>query len=81
MRLMAEANRIGWASAEGRCLGRKCGGKRGMAEKREVITRTFEYAALFEPTGWQWINTKLKHNNRNPRELLGVETPHVGSPS
>ena len=59
MRLMAEANRIGWASAEGRCLGRKCGGKRGMAKRVEVMTRTSEYAALFEPTGWHVYGSPL----------------------
>ncbi|EGQ8141920.1 hypothetical protein FYF77_18360 [Vibrio cholerae] len=30
--------------------------------------------------GWQRITTKLKHNNRNPRGSLGLETPRVGSP-
>ncbi|PAR91317.1 hypothetical protein CGT82_18535 [Vibrio cholerae] len=30
--------------------------------------------------GWQRITTKLKHNNRNPRGSLGLETPRVDSP-
>ncbi|TYA73302.1 hypothetical protein FXE52_10770 [Vibrio cholerae] len=30
--------------------------------------------------GWQRINTKLKHNNHNPRGSLGLETPRVDSP-
>ncbi|EGQ9613183.1 hypothetical protein F3Q45_18490 [Vibrio cholerae] len=30
--------------------------------------------------GWQRITTKLKHNNRNHRGSLGLETPRVGSP-
>ncbi|TXY75868.1 hypothetical protein FXE80_04760 [Vibrio cholerae] len=31
--------------------------------------------------GWQRINTKPKHNNRNRRGSLGLETPRVDSPS
>ncbi len=31
--------------------------------------------------GWQRINTKLKHNNRNHRGSMGLETPRVDSPS
>lgn len=31
--------------------------------------------------GWQRINTKLKHNNRNHRNSMGLETPRVDSPS
>ncbi|EHA1127796.1 hypothetical protein FG475_22600 [Vibrio navarrensis] len=31
--------------------------------------------------GWQRITTKLKHNNRNHRGSLGLETPRVDSPS
>ncbi|TXY45699.1 hypothetical protein FXE78_13120 [Vibrio mimicus] len=31
--------------------------------------------------GWQRINTKLKHNNRNHHGSLGLETPSVDSPS
>ncbi|EGR0190217.1 hypothetical protein D8X75_18265 [Vibrio cholerae] len=30
--------------------------------------------------GWQRINTKLKHNNRNHRGSMGLETPRVDSP-
>ncbi|RBM85038.1 hypothetical protein DLR74_17730 [Vibrio paracholerae] len=30
--------------------------------------------------GWQRITTKLKHNNRNHRGSMGLETPRVGSP-
>ncbi|EGR0730433.1 hypothetical protein EW095_18065 [Vibrio cholerae] len=30
--------------------------------------------------GWQRINTKLKHNSRNHRGSMGLETPRVGSP-
>ncbi|EOW9389853.1 hypothetical protein ACOB3L_003668, partial [Vibrio cholerae] len=30
--------------------------------------------------GWQRITTKLKHNNRNHRGSLGLETPRVDSP-
>ncbi|PAR92149.1 hypothetical protein CGT82_18015 [Vibrio cholerae] len=30
--------------------------------------------------GWQRINTKLNHNNRNHRGSLGLETPRVDSP-
>ncbi|PAR26380.1 hypothetical protein CGU00_19085 [Vibrio metoecus] len=31
--------------------------------------------------GWQRINTKLKHNNRNHRGSMGLDTPRVDSPS
>ncbi|RNE57751.1 hypothetical protein EEJ33_16875 [Vibrio cholerae] len=31
--------------------------------------------------GGQRITTKLKHNNRNHRGSLGLETPRVDSPS
>ncbi|HFG2220839.1 TPA: hypothetical protein ACGF86_003522, partial [Vibrio cholerae] len=31
--------------------------------------------------GWQRITTKLKHNNRNQRGSIGLETPRVDSPS
>ncbi|EGR1308205.1 hypothetical protein D9U64_18560 [Vibrio cholerae] len=31
--------------------------------------------------GWQRITTKLKHNNRNHRGSMGLETPRVDSPS
>ncbi|MRI12501.1 hypothetical protein B8T99_00090 [Vibrio cholerae] len=31
--------------------------------------------------GWQRITTKPKHNNRNHRGSLGLETPRVDSPS
>ncbi|WP_430616955.1 hypothetical protein, partial [Vibrio cholerae] len=31
--------------------------------------------------GWQRTTTKLKHNNRNHRDSLGLETPRVDSPS
>ncbi|TQP97277.1 hypothetical protein FLL77_10710 [Vibrio cholerae] len=31
--------------------------------------------------GWQRITTKLKHNNRNHRGSMGLETPCVDSPS
>ncbi|EGU17639.1 hypothetical protein SX4_1581 [Vibrio mimicus SX-4] len=31
--------------------------------------------------GWQRITTKLKHNNRNHRGSLGLETPRFDSPS
>ncbi|EGR2120217.1 hypothetical protein D0C17_20415 [Vibrio cholerae] len=31
--------------------------------------------------GWQRINTKLKHNNRNHFGSMGLETPRVDSPS
>ncbi|EKG83213.1 hypothetical protein VCHE16_3624 [Vibrio paracholerae HE-16] len=31
--------------------------------------------------GWQRINTKLKHNSRNHRGAMGLETPRVDSPS
>ncbi|EGR4459400.1 hypothetical protein COR24_19025 [Vibrio cholerae] len=31
--------------------------------------------------GWQRITTKLKHNNRNHRDSLGLETPCVDSPA
>ncbi|EGQ9901290.1 hypothetical protein FYF77_16880 [Vibrio cholerae] len=31
--------------------------------------------------GWQRITTKLKHNNRNLRGSLGLETPRVDSPA
>ncbi|EGQ9967012.1 hypothetical protein FWP49_16810 [Vibrio cholerae] len=31
--------------------------------------------------GWQRITTKLKHNNRNHRGSLGLETLRVDSPS
>ncbi|TQQ71563.1 hypothetical protein FLL60_11925 [Vibrio cholerae] len=31
--------------------------------------------------GWQRIKTKLKHNNRNHRGSMGLETPRVDSPS
>ncbi len=31
--------------------------------------------------GWQRIITKLKHNNRNLRGSMGLETPRVDSPS
>ncbi|TQO91329.1 hypothetical protein FLM11_19240, partial [Vibrio cholerae] len=31
--------------------------------------------------GWQRITTKLKHNNRNHRGSLGLETPRVDSPA
>ncbi|EGR0510775.1 hypothetical protein FG080_18650, partial [Vibrio cholerae] len=30
--------------------------------------------------GWQRITTKLKHNNRNHRGSMELETPRVGSP-
>ncbi|EGR1308108.1 hypothetical protein D9U64_17965 [Vibrio cholerae] len=30
--------------------------------------------------GWQRITTKLKHNNRNHRGSMGLETPRVDSP-
>ncbi len=69
MRLKAEANWIGRASAEGdvgrnersewhRCLGRASGGKRGDGRKVEVITRMSEYAALFAPAGHDSAGTK-----------------------
>ncbi len=31
--------------------------------------------------GWQRITTKLKHNNRNHRGSMGLETLRVDSPS
>ncbi|EET23754.1 hypothetical protein VCHC46A1_2249 [Vibrio cholerae HC-46A1] len=31
--------------------------------------------------GWKRITTKLKHNNRNHRGSMGLETPRVDSPS
>ncbi|WP_233344010.1 hypothetical protein, partial [Vibrio cholerae] len=31
--------------------------------------------------GWQRITTKLKHNNRNHRGSMGLETPRVDSPA
>ncbi|MCD6648149.1 hypothetical protein LT010_17305, partial [Vibrio cholerae] len=31
--------------------------------------------------GWQRITTKLKHNNCNHCDSLGLETPRVDSPS
>ncbi|EKK96885.1 hypothetical protein VCHC1A2_1193 [Vibrio cholerae HC-1A2] len=31
--------------------------------------------------GWQRINTKLNHNNRNHRGSMVLETPRVDSPS
>ncbi len=31
--------------------------------------------------GWQRITTKPKHNNRNHRGSMGLETPRVDSPS
>ncbi|RBM83976.1 hypothetical protein DLR74_18240 [Vibrio paracholerae] len=31
--------------------------------------------------GWQRINTKLKHNNRNHRGSMGLETLRVDSPT
>ncbi|WP_337920517.1 hypothetical protein, partial [Vibrio cholerae] len=31
--------------------------------------------------GWQRSTTKLKHNNRNHRGSMGLETPRVDSPS
>ncbi|WP_205352447.1 hypothetical protein, partial [Vibrio cholerae] len=31
--------------------------------------------------GWQRITTNLKHNNRNHRGSMGLETPRVDSPS
>ncbi|WP_222860239.1 hypothetical protein, partial [Vibrio cholerae] len=30
--------------------------------------------------GWQRITTKLKHNNRNHRGSMGLETPRVDNP-
>ncbi|CSC78291.1 Uncharacterised protein [Vibrio cholerae] len=30
--------------------------------------------------GWQRITTQLKHNNRNHRGSMGLETPRVDSP-
>ncbi|WP_221887286.1 hypothetical protein, partial [Vibrio cholerae] len=33
------------------------------------------------PWGWQRITTKLKHNSRNHRGSMGLETPRVDSPS
>ncbi|EGR0487713.1 hypothetical protein FXE74_15785 [Vibrio cholerae] len=45
--------------------------------KPHLFTRAFN-ARL---RGWQRITTKLKHNNRNHRGSMGLETPRVDSPS
>lgn len=40
------------------CLAGSVVAREGMAEKIEVITRTSEYAPLFEPTGYD-VNTRI----------------------
>ncbi|TBN21219.1 hypothetical protein EYC50_17700, partial [Vibrio cholerae] len=41
----------------------------------------FHQTSLSKPNarlrGWQRITTKLKHNNRNHRGSMGLETPRV----
>ncbi|TQP14502.1 hypothetical protein FLM03_03890 [Vibrio cholerae] len=41
----------------------------------------FEKAHNARLRGWQRITTKLKHNNRNHRGSMGLETPRVDSPA
>ncbi|EET23747.1 hypothetical protein B839_38710 [Vibrio cholerae O1 str. Inaba G4222] len=45
----------------------------------------FHQTSLSKPNarlrGWQRITTKLKHNNRNHRGSMGLETPRVDSPA
>ncbi|EKK96880.1 hypothetical protein VCHC36A1_0463 [Vibrio cholerae HC-36A1] len=45
----------------------------------------FDDSSLLEANarlrGWQRITTKPKHNNRNHRGSMGLETPRVDSPS
>ncbi|EGR2531362.1 hypothetical protein DYB14_17675 [Vibrio cholerae] len=43
--------------------------------------RIFQHSTNARLRGWQRITTKLNHNNRNYRDLLGLETPRVDSPS
>ncbi|EKK92081.1 hypothetical protein VCHC1A2_3656 [Vibrio cholerae HC-1A2] len=41
----------------------------------------FQLAHNARLRGWQRITTKLKHNNRNHRGSMGLETLRVDSPS
>ncbi len=54
--------------------------------KKQIIQHILQCNLLLIATnarlrGWQRITTKLKHNNRNQRGSMGLETPRVDSPS
>ncbi|EGQ9189696.1 hypothetical protein F7J78_18165 [Vibrio cholerae] len=68
------------------CIQRISSNLTAIAPKLAAVNNSYQFK--FAPDkhnarlrGWQRTTTKLKHNNRNHRGSMGLETPRVDSPS